>query len=374
MYLSRFGVKNYKCLGEIDIPLTPIHVIIGENDSGKTSLFEAISLFYGIPISDDKQSIPFRVFDLINKRSNESHVNINGRFSNDGSNNTIDYILNLSSKKPSDKIFSAKRSYKLNNEEISLEQPGRQISIEGNKNTWDSDFVRESLNKIIKPIKIYRFDPRIMASPSVIKVETTFQLEANGYGLASLLSDISGRSAKTFVKLCEDYHALFQQYKELRTPKIKNPNGISQEIVFETIHGMEIRAEHVSDGAILILGFLAFSYLPVPPSILLIEEPENGIYPKRLGEVINLLKQLVKRTGPSKFPQILLTTHSPYVLSFFEPEEVTFLSRPPNDPDGPVRARPMRDAPAIRDRLYGGEFYLGELWYNLSEEDLFGEP
>ena len=33
MYLSRFGVKNYKCLGEIDIPLTPIHVIIGENDS-----------------------------------------------------------------------------------------------------------------------------------------------------------------------------------------------------------------------------------------------------------------------------------------------------------------------------------------------------
>ncbi len=24
MFLSRFGVKNYKCLGEIDIPLTPI--------------------------------------------------------------------------------------------------------------------------------------------------------------------------------------------------------------------------------------------------------------------------------------------------------------------------------------------------------------
>ncbi len=24
MFLSRFGVKNYKCLGEIDIPLRPI--------------------------------------------------------------------------------------------------------------------------------------------------------------------------------------------------------------------------------------------------------------------------------------------------------------------------------------------------------------
>ena len=41
MFLSRFGVKNYKCLGDIDIPLTPIHVLSGQNDSGKTSLMEA---------------------------------------------------------------------------------------------------------------------------------------------------------------------------------------------------------------------------------------------------------------------------------------------------------------------------------------------
>ena len=46
MYLSRFGVKNYKCLGEIDIPLTPVHVLIGENDSGKTSLLEAMDAFF----------------------------------------------------------------------------------------------------------------------------------------------------------------------------------------------------------------------------------------------------------------------------------------------------------------------------------------
>ena len=46
MFLSRFGVKNYKCLGDIDIPLTPIHVLIGQNDSGKTSLMEAIAALY----------------------------------------------------------------------------------------------------------------------------------------------------------------------------------------------------------------------------------------------------------------------------------------------------------------------------------------
>ena len=47
MSLSRFGVKNYKCLADIDIPLTPIHVLIGQNDAGKTSLLEAMAAFYG---------------------------------------------------------------------------------------------------------------------------------------------------------------------------------------------------------------------------------------------------------------------------------------------------------------------------------------
>ena len=47
MFLSRFGVKNYKCLGDIDIPLTPVHVLIAQNDSGKTSLMEAIAALYG---------------------------------------------------------------------------------------------------------------------------------------------------------------------------------------------------------------------------------------------------------------------------------------------------------------------------------------
>src|SRR5580692_6097413 len=40
--IDSFYVSNYKCLVNVRIPLTPIHVIIGPNDSGKTSLLEAI--------------------------------------------------------------------------------------------------------------------------------------------------------------------------------------------------------------------------------------------------------------------------------------------------------------------------------------------
>ena len=40
--LSHFSVKNYKCLADVSLPLTPIHVLIGQFDTGKTSLSEAI--------------------------------------------------------------------------------------------------------------------------------------------------------------------------------------------------------------------------------------------------------------------------------------------------------------------------------------------
>ena len=40
--IDEFYVNNYKCLVDVRLPLTPIHVIIGQNDSGKTSLLEAM--------------------------------------------------------------------------------------------------------------------------------------------------------------------------------------------------------------------------------------------------------------------------------------------------------------------------------------------
>ena len=43
--IKQFSIKNYKALESVSIPLTPIHVVIGQNDSGKTSLLEAIHSF-----------------------------------------------------------------------------------------------------------------------------------------------------------------------------------------------------------------------------------------------------------------------------------------------------------------------------------------
>jgi hypothetical protein len=240
--------------------------------------------------------------------------------------------------------------------------------------------------KIVKPAQKYALDANVMGVPAAIDPARKFRLDPDGFGLATLLDDILGYDPERFIGLRTDFCRFFPQFQNVRIEtenalrrhyaqdgRHQSSGEVGKGICFETRLGARIRARQASDGALLFLAFLALAYVPTPPTLLLIEEPENGIYPKRLGEVIRLLKRLAHRPDGVPLPQIIISTHSPYVVSFFEPEEVTFLGRPSEDADAPVRARPLRDAPHIHERLAGGEFYLGELWYNLTEEELFGD-
>ncbi|MGD0383420.1 MAG: AAA family ATPase [Thermoguttaceae bacterium] len=410
MYLTRFGVKNYKCLGEIDIPLTPIHVLIGENDSGKSSLLEAIEIFNGSANDQLSNVLPniWEINELICYRSQQPYIAFEGEFlvpphdkykdekicygfSVEGKNDSFIISNEWIRSSPLNK-FSLKSHESFNRTALYTlkQQVVSEVITLGSieHRIRDSDEMKSivhTISNIINPAHSYSFKSKELASPTSININRKFRMDRNGYGLATLLDDLLGYDAKEYVRLCEEFCLLFPQFRNIRIESTEiqsvyndgprgptGPGQIGKGIFFETRSGKTVRAGMVSDGALLILGFLALTHIPIPPPLLLIEEPENGIYPKRLGEIIQLLQKLAKGDNNVRFPQIILTTHSPYVLSFFKPEEVTFLSRPPGDPDGPVRARPLSQAPNIHERLADGDFYLGELWYNLSEEDLFG--
>ena len=97
MFLSRFGVKNYKCLGDIDIPLTPLHVLIGQNDSGKTSLLEAVVALYG-----SLQEPPERLFpkpwqgrQLVCLSATEPMIELRGQWLSQRPGDEIGYGLSV---------------------------------------------------------------------------------------------------------------------------------------------------------------------------------------------------------------------------------------------------------------------------------------
>ena len=119
-------------------------------------------------------------------------------------------------------------------------------------------------------------------------------------------------------------------------------------------------ASQASDGSLLVLAYLTVLYLPQPPRLLLIEEPENGIHPKRLSDILEILRDLVHEQSHT---QVVLTTHSPYVLDLFKPEEVTLCTKLDT---GEIKTTRLSDSPKVMQQL--DVFTLGEVW--TSEGDM----
>ena len=73
--------------------------------------------------------------------------------------------------------------------------------------------------------------------------------------------------------------------------------------------GIEFPARILSEGTLRILGLLALSGAREQPSLIGFEEPENGIHPRR----IQLIAELLKTRASYGDTQYIVTTHSPLI-------------------------------------------------------------
>jgi predicted ATPase len=95
-----------------------------------------------------------------------------------------------------------------------------------------------------------------------------------------------------------------------------------------------------------------------PTAILLIEEPENGLHPSRISEVIQVLRTVSKRM------QVILATHSPLVINELRPDEVTILTR-----DAKIGTRATRIDRTTHFQQRQQVYALGELWLSFADGD-----
>jgi predicted ATPase len=115
--------------------------------------------------------------------------------------------------------------------------------------------------------------------------------------------------------------------------------------------------------------FVALAYHPRPPRLILIEEPENGIHPRRLKDVVDLLREIAAGEHGGNSAQVIITTHSPYLLDMvnLEKEQVLVFRR---NADGGRTAAPADEE---RLKIFLDEFKLGEVWFNRGEEGLIAK-
>lgn len=72
----------------------------------------------------------------------------------------------------------------------------------------------------------------------------------------------------------------------------------------------------LSDGTLRIFGILLALYQVPAPKLLVIEEPEQTVHPGVLGVLADAFRECAEST------QIIVTTHSPHFIDYFQPEEV----------------------------------------------------
>ena len=110
---------------------------------------------------------------------------------------------------------------------------------------------------------------------------------------------------------------------------------------------------YVSDGTLKMFAYLVLLYDPRPHPFLCVEEPENQLYPRLLGELAEEFRIYAQKGG-----QVMVSSHSPDFLNAVELDEVFWLEKEEN---GFTRILRARDDAQVAVYMAEGD-KMGELW------------
>jgi len=185
-------------------------------------------------------------------------------------------------------------------------------------------------------------------------------LARNGGRLAGVLDQLRDGAPERFEALNDELGRWLPEFDRIL---FDLPEANKRAFQLRTREGQhKIAANELSQGTLLSLAMLALVYLPDPPSVLCLEEPDRGIHPRLLRQVQDALYRLSypEEHGEKREPtQVVATTHSPVMLDLYRerPEEIVIANKIGQD----VTFERLIDQPNIEEIL--GDAHLGEIWY-----------
>ncbi len=348
--IKTFRARNYGCLVDVTAQLTPLHAFIGPNDSGKSTLLHGmrtvVQLATGTFSQREGRWVPFDPF-LPARLAEEKPT-------------SDDILLGCG-------VEGGWYSY-----EVSRGGPEERVSHIGSGDTFGSGpyasktfrLVTEgselgyaahgSEDKVFPQLataRLVRFDPDALRKPSglIPEVHSVEFVDERGFGLPGVYFALRNLGDDVFPSIVDDVRRHFQTVKGLR---VKAVSSSTVELEIELRNGARVGAERMSEGLLYYLAFAALRHLQ-PASLLLVEEPENGLHPARVAEVVKILRAIVKETGT----QVVIATHSPLVINELEPEEVSVVTR---TEEAGTKVTPISETHNFEKR--SSIYALGELW------------
>jgi predicted ATPase len=221
------------------------------------------------------------------------------------------------------------------------------------------DAESSQLTAKLSTLRVYSLDGTAIIQ--AVQLQPQMELGSNGSGLAGVLEKLRDEEPERFEALNKETSHWLPEYDRIL---LDTPQAGQKAFLMRTQVGRhKIPAGRLSQGTVLALAMLTLAYLPNPPALIGLEEPDRGLHPRLLRDLRDALYRLShpESCGESRPPvQVIVTTHSPYMLDLYRdhPEEVVLAEKQGLD----VRFKRLADMPHFEEIL--GDAPLSEVWYS----------
>jgi len=383
--ISTIQVKNFKAIRDSgSLKIKPFTVLIGNNGSGKSSLLEAMATYQAI-VRDgvDAAMQPWKGFEYI-RNFNAGERKSRTYEGREVVGEPMRFYL---------RMYLGRRPLKLY---MQLDSDGNRLFIVSEKHRFENrDVLRDSTGYVILPEDerslvpladgismisptpsvhdVTRFDPTLAAravldwqfvllEPELMgephpqqRTGGKVRLRKDGRNVADYLRSINecGEPGQRAVEaLIDAMHFVLPYAQDIKT---QITSELERAVYLQTNEeGLRkpIPGWLLSTGTLRVVALLALLKDPTGPSVIFIEEIENGLDPR----TVSLLVDEIRRVTQSGEKQVIVTTHSPYLLDLLELDDVLLCERGEKGPEffWPVDREEMEH---WRNRFLPGKLY-----------------
>ena len=176
-----------------------------------------------------------------------------------------------------------------------------------------------------------QFEPSALRQPNSIYEVKNAEITANGHNLPATLYRLQSdkKDIDIYQRLTNKLKELVEDVNEITVDKDEKRDLLTLQLGFK--NGLLLPAQSLSDGTLRFLGLAVIEQDSMSSGLICLEEPENGINPKKVHEMVELLKGMATDTEyevgeDNPLRQVIINTHSPIVVSTV-PDESLYLAK-----------------------------------------------